>query len=338
MSKTGNFVRLISLLTVIFILIASLSSCGASNDMAKSEAMDSYRGASASGNSAEMKIEAEYGASDDVYYSKELADSSVSVETGSAVKSDPLEGRKIIKTVNVVSETKSFDITLAAIEQEVAALGGYVQSSNVYGKIYEKYSDRRAIFTLRIPAESLDSFMNTVGTLVNITNKTTNVDDITETYTDIESRLNALKIEEARLLELLAKGDNLSDLLTIESRLSEVRYEIESYTARLRGYDTLIAFSTVNIEISEVVDYTPEPIKDPTFGDRIGEAFSESWEDFAEGCKDFAVWFVYSLPSVLVLTVFAGIAVVVIIAVRHSRKRRKISCAPAEIGKNEETK
>ena len=324
MSKTGNFVKLISIITVVFILISSLASCGAktaSNDMAFDMKAEAMEGGAPMDMADDYDYEYGYAEKEEAYYSKVETDSAL---TGNITTADPLEGRKIIKRVNVVSETKSFDSTLSAIEVEVAALGGYVQSSNVYGRIYEKYSDRRATFTLRIPAENLDSFMNTVGSLVNITNKTTNVDDITETYTDIESRLNALKVEEARLLELLSKGESLPDLLTIEQRLSEVRYEIESYTARIRGYDTLIAFSTVNIEIAEVVDYTPEPKKDPTFGDRIGEAFSESWEDFAEGCKDFAVWFVYSLPSILVLVVILFVFVFIIAGVSRRRKRRKL--------------
>lgn len=321
MSRSGNFVKLISLLTVLFLLVFTFASCGSSKAARDEAYFDSYSGNISASDSSMNFVEMEKPL-EDVYYSEVSSGSALNPGASTA---DPLAGRKIIKTVNVVSETKSFEVTLAAIEQEVATLGGYVQSSNSYGKSYEKYSDRRASFTLRIPADKLDAFMSTVGTLVNITSKTTKVDDITDTYTDVEARLNALKVEEARLLELLAKGENLSDLLTIEERLSYVRYEIESYTARIRGYDTLIAFSTVNLEVCEVVDYTPEPIKDPTFGDRIGEAFSDSWKDFAESFKDFTVWFVYSIPSLLMFALFIVAVIVVIIIVKRKRKRRALN-------------
>lgn len=324
MSKTGNFVKFLSLLSALILIIMTFASCGA-KDMVKGEALnDSYDAPS------EFDKELSYGNGKgsydyvaDSYYSKVEAEAGDITTSGSTEIQNPLEGRKVIKTVNIVSETKSFEETLSAIEREIAALGGYVQSSNIYGKTYDHYSDRRASYTLRIPAESLDSFIFKVGGFVNVTNKTEKVDDITNTYTDIESRLNALKVEEARLLELLSKGNSLSDLLTIEQRLSEVRYEIESYTARIRNYDTLIAFSTVNLEIHEVVDYTPEPIKNPTFGERIGKAFSESWKEFADGCKNFAVWFVYSLPSMITFVVIVAISILVIsISVKRRKKKR----------------
>lgn len=328
MSKTGNFVKLISVISVLIILAMALASCGAANDMKSEAHYDSYNGITASGSAMDMgyDIELEYKGTSDAYYSKVEGDVSESIVE--SPESDPLEGRKIIKTVNMVSETKEFDSVLFQIEAEVTALGGYIQSSNVYGKSYENYSNRRASYTIRIPAEKLDGFMNTVGDLMNVTSKTEKVDDITDTYTDIEARLTTLKVEETRLLELLAKAEKLADVITLEERISNVRYEIESYEARIRNYDTLIAFSTVNMEISEVIDYTPEPIKDPTFGERIGEAFSESWKEFAENWKDFTVGLVYALPTLLILAVIALIIVaVVVIAVKRTKKH---NIAPAE--------
>ena len=327
MSKKGNFLKIGSLIMVLLILVSAFVSCGASKGLMydAAEDMEVMNGMTGSGSYKGYDnmhmLEVETSAVLDAYYSKAEAPSSTA--DGSVEIKDPLAGRKIIKTVNVVSETKELDSALANIESEVAALGGYIQSSNTYGKSYEKYSNRRANYTLRIPAERLDIFMNSFGGYVNITSKTEKVDDITDTYTDIEARLEALKTQETRLIELLAKAEKLEDVITLEERISYVRYEIESYEAKIRNYDTLIAFSTVNIELSEVIDYTPEPIKDPTFGERLGEAFRESWKEFSEGCKDFSVGLVYALPTLLVLAVIVLIIVLIIVgAVKRRRKHR----------------
>ncbi len=323
MSKKGNFLKMGSVIMVLYILVSVFASCGASKglmyDDAKAEAMNGIASTGGYMGFDDMPmLEVETSDVVNSYYSKSEAPEAETVEVN-----DPLSGRKIIKTVNIVSETKELDNALARIEGEVAALGGYIQSSNTYGKSYEKYSNRRANYTLRIPAESLSTFMSNIGGYVNITSKTEKVDDITDTYTDIEARLEALKTQETRLIELLAKAEKLEDIITLEERISYVRYEIESYEARIRNYNTLIAFSTVNIELAEVIDYTPEPIKDPTFGDRIGEAFRESWKDFAEGCKDFSVGLVYALPTLLVLAVIALVIVFIIVGIaKRSRKNR----------------
>ena len=327
MSKTGSFVKLISIITVAFILIATFASCGAKDAMDNGYIVgDGSPNMSYKDSISLDAAEAESAYGDKYYYSQ--SGNSVGNLEDSAPQltqtADPLASRKVIKNVNVIAETKSLDATIASLEAQVKALGGYVQSSNTSGKIYEKYSNRRANYTLRIPAELLDSFLGSVSSLMNITGKTEKVDDITDTYTDIEARLKTLKTEETRLLELLAKAEKLSDVITLEERISNVRYEIESYEARIRNYDTLIAFSTVNVEISEVIDYTPEPIKDPSFGDRIGEAFNESWKEFTENWKNFAVGFVYSLPTLIVLAVIVGVITLIIVsAVKKSKKHRK---------------
>ncbi len=324
MSKRSNFLKIGSLIMALLILVASFASCGASKglmyDDAKSEAENGIASSGGYMGFDEMPMVEAEDAVMDSYYSKV----EVTAETDSSAElKDPLAGRKIIKTVNVVSETKELDSALQRIENEVSVLGGYIQSSNTYGKSYDSYSNRRATYTLRIPAEMLDTFMGNMGGYVNITSKTEKVDDITDTYTDIEARLTTLKTEEARLIELLSKAEKLEDIITLEDRISNVRYEIESYEARIRNYNTLIAFSTVNIELAEVIDYTPEPIKNPTFGERISEAFRESWKDFADGCKDFSVGLVYALPSLLVLAVITVIIVLIVVGVvKRSRKKQ----------------
>ena len=237
--------------------------------------------------------------------------------------SSPLENRKIIKTVNISAETKEFDDACKQIETLVANLGGYIQSSNSYGRSYYdgSRSSRSANYTLRIPADKLNEFTDATRSTVNIISQRENVDDITDTYVDVEARLNSLKLEEERLLVLLEKGDNLSDIITVEERLSDVRYQIESYTARIRGYDTLIAYSTVNIDLSEVIEYTPA--KTDTFDDRISKAFRESWADFADGCRNFAVDAVYSVPTILVLIVIAAVIVLIVLIIKKNCKKKK---------------
>ncbi len=319
-----NRTKILSLVISLVFLAFSLASCGASDKAYSGEAsndmaMDIYDGSMSSdiypSGSDSIKYSAEY--------EKTEAESGSSA-SGSASAPNPLEGRKIIKTVNITAETLTFEDTLAKLEADVAALGGYVQSSNSYGKSYEHYSDRRATYTVRIPAERLDEFVYGIEGSSNVISKTSKVDDITDTYTDIEARLSALRTEETRLLELLSQSGSLHDLLEIESKLSNVRYEIERYTATLKGYNTLIAFSTVNITISEVIEYTPEPIKAPTFGQRISKAFSESWEEFADGCRNFAVGFVYSFPTLLVLAVITAAIVIFIKAMAKRARRRRM--------------
>ncbi|MBR2057778.1 MAG: DUF4349 domain-containing protein, partial [Fibrobacter sp.] len=56
------------------------------------------------------------------------------------------------------------------------------------------------------------------------------------TSTDTEAKIAALELERSRLMELLATANNLSEILEIEARLSDVTYELERYESHKRGY------------------------------------------------------------------------------------------------------
>ena len=83
----------------------------------------------------------------------------------------------------------------------------------------------------------------------------------------LEARLGSLHTQEERLLELAAQAEKLEDLLAIEEQLTQVRYQIESYTGQQRVYDSLISYSTVEAHLSEVQALTPT---DPSFATRWG--------------------------------------------------------------------
>ena len=94
--------------------------------------------------------------------------------------------------------------------------------------------------TARIPAKRLDEFVQRVGEQSNITNKEERVEDVTLQYVDLESRKKALATEQDRLLELLEKAESVEDIISIEARLSDVRYELESMESQLRTLNNQI--------------------------------------------------------------------------------------------------
>ena len=62
------------------------------------------------------------------------------------------------------------------------------------------------------------------------------MDDVTLRYVDVDSHKKALETEQERLLALLEKAENVEDIITIENRLSDVRYELENYGKPGSGY------------------------------------------------------------------------------------------------------
>ena len=238
--------------------------------------------------------------------------------------------RKIIRTVTMSCETKAYDDAITLIMTTLQANGGYVETSETTGTGYEnvKNSERRATYTLRVPAESLDTFLETLRANegIRILSQNASSNEITAAYYDTVSRLETLEAEKTSLTAMLEGFTDYSDInsmLKVQERLYDVIEEIEALQTKLNLYDGQVAMSTVHLTLREVIIYTEVVEPDPTFGQRMKEAFVESWTDFAEGWQDFAVGFVEAFPTLLVVVgIHAGIFFIIYGSVKRGQKKR----------------
>lgn len=230
--------------------------------------------------------------------------------------------RKLIKTVDLNVETKEYDKLMTELKNKVSELGGYIEHMDTYnGSSYSHYrSSRSASLTIRVPKDKLNEFVETVSGISNVVRRSDNVEDVTLSYVDMESRRNTLKTERERLLVLLEKAESIEDIITIEDRLSTVRYQLESMESQLRTIDNQVDYSTIYLDISEVQELTPVEVQTPI--ERIVEGFAESLRDIGDGAVEFAIWFVVNIPYFVVWGVIIA-AVVVIIRACRKRKRAK---------------
>ena len=234
---------------------------------------------------------------------------------------DP-QNQKLIRTVYMDAETEDMDTLLSQVQTRINELGGYVEAKEVYnGSAYNSTRYRNANLTVRIPADRLNEFVDHVGQVSNITSSQETVDDVTLQYVAIESRIKALETEQQTLLDLLAKAETMEDLLTIESRLTEVRYELENINSQLRDYDNKINYATVHLDVSEVVEYTePEP---ENGWQRMGNGFVKSVKGVGNGLKEFFIWLVTAIPYLLLIGVIGmGIFLIIWGSIRRGRKKR----------------
>ncbi len=236
-----------------------------------------------------------------------------------------LAERKIIRKATVNFETTEYESFLEALNACVAGAGGYVESSETYGGgIYSDYYSRNAAVTVRIPAGRYDAFMASVTQIGAMTYRSESKDDVTMSYIDVESHIRALETEYTTLLEILDKAETLEDVIMLQSRISDINYQLDSYKSQLRKYDDLISYCTVFINVNEVRRATPPNESTLTFGQRITTGLRENLQDIGEGFADFAVWFVTSLPYILIWAVIIVALVFVIRAIiRHSRRKKE---------------
>ena len=229
------------------------------------------------------------------------------------------EGRKWIVTMDLSVETQDLDAALTQLSDQIGQFDGYVQDQNVYnGSNYSGRRYRSANLTVRIPVAKTEEFTAQVGDICHVVSQNKQQEDVTLTYVATESRLNALKTEETRLLELLAQAEDMSDLLQIEARLTDVRYELESVTTQLRVLENQVDYATIYLNIEEVRDYT-DTEEDKTVWQRISGGFVDSLKGIATGALELAIWTLANLPY---LVLFGGIGLAIAVIVRKFRNRK----------------
>ena len=178
---------------------------------------------------------------------------------------------------------------------------------------------RSAFITARIPSARLDLFITTVEDAGNVIAKTETTEDVTLQYSDIESRKKSLTIEQDRIWELLEKADSLEAVITLEERLSEIRYELESMESQLRLYDNQVDYSTVTLRINEVTIFTPTSPE--SAGQRISSGFTKNLNRMC----DFFVNLFISLAagSPIWAPAVCFLLLLFYLGRRHEKKRRK---------------
>ena len=221
--------------------------------------------------------------------------------------------RKLIKTVYLNAETETYDVLMDSLNQQITALGGYVESRDS-----NTGRSRRTSMVIRIPADALAAFVEHVNSNANVTSSSETAQDVTLEYVDTESKITALETEQARLLELLAGAESLEDILTIEARLSDVTYELERFASRLRSLSNQVDYATVHLNLREVKVLTPQA--EEGIWKRITGGFMENLRGLGTFLEDLLVWFLAGLPWLIPL---GGIVAGVILLIRRHRRQKK---------------
>lgn len=291
--------KLVTAATLTALSVSIFAGCGAKN---QTPAYDTI--SHEAGNSTAPVIAAETAAAD-------LESAAGDLTSGSGISQVP-DNRKLIRAAHLTVESTEFDALLANINQSVAALGGYLEQADISGSsISASINSRRdAYMVARIPSDKFNQFITQVGEQGNITSKSESTQDVTLQYSDVESRKKSLTIEQERIWALLEKADTLEAVIALESRLSEIRYQLESLESQLRLYDNQVDYSSVTLNISEVQVFTPT--SPDSVLTRIEKGFNRNLTAVGSSLVNFIVWFLSSIPVLVLLGVIIAIITLIV--------------------------
>lgn len=292
---------------------------------------DSWRMGSSKAAMMDMAGEAESAQMDGAYeesaeegYGTETAAAADGASAGAALENkaaDELSDtettqQKLVYTSRLTVDTTEFDAYADAVRQKVSELGGYIEQSEVSGDA--ENGGRSLYMTIRVPAEKRNELTDTAKSNAKVRSQSESVEDVTLEYVDVQSHIEALQTEQQTLLGLLEKADSIDTMLAIQNQLTEVRYQLESYTSRLKVMQNQVDYSTLELSAYEVTRVTATE-KD-TFLIRLKDRFMGSLTALGNGCENVVLFILGGLPILAVLGVLLA---VIVLLVRRVRKNRK---------------
>ncbi|MDR1092562.1 MAG: DUF4349 domain-containing protein [Clostridiales bacterium] len=224
------------------------------------------------------------------------------------------QDRKIIYTLDIYIWCDDITQAVGLIESSLSAADGeWRESANI--------SKSSAFITVRVKSERLSEYQAAISMAGEVTDYNLSSRDVSLEYSDLQGRLDSLRTEEEALNEMLAAATSTAMLLQINQRLAEVRYSIESITSSIKGFDSKVSYSTVNIRLN----VNPPAAAPKTFGERLGATLSGAWGALLA----FLGFLVNAAVALLPFSPLIAAAVGVPIFVYKRKKKKKEKAAVA---------
>ncbi|MBQ9492677.1 MAG: DUF4349 domain-containing protein [Oscillibacter sp.] len=250
----------------------------------------------------------------DSYNSSKAAAAPQSIPAPSPSAEAEARPQKLIRTAELSMETTTFEETAAALADLTDRLGGYFADSTSGER---GGSGRWANYTIRIPVNNFQTFLDQASQLCHETRHHISQQDISERYYDTAGRLKTQNIKLQRLQALLEKAANMEDIITIQSAISETEQAIDDLSGTLRHYDNQVDYSTITLSLEEVYRFSNVPETPKSYPSLLGSAFADGLRDFAEWLEDITVSLAYSWPWL------ALIALIAFAVVKLNRRRQQ---------------
>lgn len=233
----------------------------------------------------------------------------VSSNTAASPQKQIKKEKKIIKNGTMRIESSTFYESKKRIDQTVKALKGYYENEELDKNDYRiQYH-----LIIRLPSRNFEQLVHGIEDGKDeILFKKINVNDVTEEFLDIETRLENKRKYLQRYKELLAKAKNVNEILSIEENIRQLMEEIESKEGRLKYLNDQVDLSTLRITLfKEYPVKIDKPVDNP-FSSRAGKSLGSGWDSII----NFLLWVVSKWPMILLLSIAAWIA-------RRRWKKRK---------------
>jgi len=153
--------------------------------------------------------------------------------------------------------------------------------------------------TIRVPAETLPSFLAELAGMGRVLQRTESAEDVTLQFFDLEGRLETQRELLATFRGYLGRAASISDILAVEARIAELQRALDGTGRDLRHLDDRVSHSIVALSVEGPAP--PGAFAGPGLGERIGSLLG-GFGRFLSGAAVFLIGLaIYGIPILLAL-------------------------------------
>ena len=261
---------------------------------------------------------------------EDSSDYAKGADAENAVPSNPVEeadlnpadlSEKKIRTVNMSLECKNLDSAEKELKERVKTEGGYIESED-YSAVSDWNELKTMHFTIRIPKEKVDDFLDFLNGEGRVISKSENLEDVRLQYRDAKNHIKALETEQERVLALMEKAETVDQLIALENRLTEIRYQLDSYHSEVLDYDNRVNFSTIYLDLQESIDGKMHDRGSYSFFDQVRDGFFRNMVGIRGFFASIALFCLVFIPQILLVILFI-LGIVLLNKKLNKRKKEK---------------
>ncbi|MDZ7674118.1 MAG: DUF4349 domain-containing protein [Acidimicrobiales bacterium] len=234
--------RIRDLFILVVVVVLTAAACSGSDDGASmSDTADGGGEASTSvaGSGAGGQVAAEDGTSTDDGAGGEGRVTELDVDLAGAETSAAAD-RDIVYRGDVAAEVEDLAAAVRQARDEAAAEGGFVFAQDV--------DDTSARVVLKVPSVRFDASFDAITAIGDVTSQSIEAEDVTEQFTDLESRLGTLETSIDRLRGFLAETANVDEISRLESELTRREAERDAIAGQLRVLEDRTTNATISAQ------------------------------------------------------------------------------------------
>ena len=216
----------------------------------------------------------------------------------------PGADRVIVKNASLSLVVDDVRAAVSQITDLVKKENGLVTSSNIYDA--QMPSNRlRAELSLRVPSAQLESVLEQIRKIGSkVLSENITAQDRTKQKVDMEAQLKNLRATETQLLAIMKQADTVTETLSVQKELAQVRSQIEVMTAELENLSNDASMAELHVSLAT------EESNLPVVGSQQRSVREEITLAIKDAVRLYRALFIGGLRSVIILLPLAAIVAV----------------------------